>query len=97
MSDHYARGGYRRTKPKPRAKSTAARRFETAEDCIYEMPTDEQVVDAGYVTERWQDIKRERDAFIARFNSDPDFAAKAREHARKEWEAHLRRVKEGLP
>ncbi len=48
-----------------------------AERYIYPMPTVEEVVKAGYAASYHEQIKRERDAFIARFDSDPTFRAEA--------------------
>lgn len=47
-----------------------------AEKYIYRMPTVEEVTKAGYPASYHATVKVERDALIARFDSDPDFRAK---------------------
>ena len=68
-----------------RATAVSERLFERAEDCIYPMPTREEIEARGYtdVDATWQRVKRERDDFIARFNSDPEFRELARREARE--------------
>lgn len=58
-----------------------AKRFDVAEDCIYPMPTVDEVTKAGYPASYWNKVKEERDAFIEKFNADPEFAARARAQA----------------
>jgi hypothetical protein len=58
---------------------------ERAEDYFYPMPTVEEVVAAGYEATYWNDIKREHDELLARFDADPVFRAQV--IARKEAES----------
>lgn len=59
-----------------------ARRVEDAEDCVDVLPTIEEVLLAGYPASHRDMVKRERDAFIRRFNKDPAFAEEQRQRAR---------------
>ncbi len=64
---------------------------KAAEDYIYPMPTVAEVVAAGYPATYWDAVKRQRDEFIAKFNSDPAFKIKAiAQHARAEAERNNR-------
>ena len=68
---------------------------ETAEQCIYPMPTVEEVVRAGYPSSYWDKVKSDRETFIARFNAEPEFAARARiDYARQKREHEERRKRE---
>jgi hypothetical protein len=87
MSDVSIRGRYRRPAPAPRTPQEP--RYETAEDCIYPMPSVEEVVRAGYQATYWDKIKAERDEFIQRFNAEPEFRTAAIERAKKEHAARL--------
>jgi len=93
MADATIRGTYRRNPP-PRASAGKKPSFRTAEECVYRMPTVEEVVAAGYPASYWDMVKARRDEFIRRFESDPAFAADARKRAEEDWEAARRQERD---
>lgn len=77
------------TKHRLRAAATPAwPRFQTADECIYALPTLDEVRAAGYhdAEAMLERVTRERAELVARFNSDPAFAAEARAEAAAAWE-----------
>ncbi len=70
-----------RTATRAQAASPSPNRNGTPDNgtggVIFRMPTVAEVEAAGYPAAKWESVKREHDELVHRFNTDPEFRARA--------------------